>query len=282
MKIRFQNELLLINILVILLIAVIAIFPSFILRLVLGLPFVLFFPGYTLIAILFPRRGALTVVERVVLSFGFSIVLVSLIGFVLNYTPWGITLFSVLVSLAVFVFILSIVAWFRRRSLPPDEVFTVSLNSGLFPWRGQRTLDRVLSVILIAVMVMAVGTLAYFLVTPKVGEKYTEFYILGPEAKAADYTRVAVVDREQTVILGIINREQEAVSYRVRVTVNGVTSSEVGPLMLEHEEKWEEVVSFTPHQVGDKQKVEFQLYRGEENTPYQMPLRLWVDVEAAE
>ena len=90
-------------------------------RVVLGLPFVLFAPGYVFIAALFPEAGSGPVVdgaeggeredatgiregsgidgiERVALSFGTSIVIVPLIGLVLNFTPWGIRLVPVMVS----------------------------------------------------------------------------------------------------------------------------------------------------------------------------------------
>ena len=126
------------------------------------------------------------------------------------------------------------------------------------------------------------GTLVYYLVTPKTGDNFTEFYILGLEGEAADYLETAVVDTEHAVIVGIINREGDEVVYRVQVRINGVTSNEVGPLSMEHEERWEEAVSFTPHEVGDKQEVEFLIYRDEENTPYLQPLRLWIDVKGVE
>ena len=49
--------------------------------------------------------------------------------------------------------------------------------------------------------------------------------------------------------------------------------------MLEHDEKWEETVSFTPARVGDNQKTEFLLYKNEESEPYLEPLHLWVNVK---
>jgi uncharacterized membrane protein len=48
---------------------------------------VLFFPGYTLISALFPRKDSLSGVERLALSFGLSIAVVPLIGLILNYMP---------------------------------------------------------------------------------------------------------------------------------------------------------------------------------------------------
>jgi len=57
----------------ILLVMVIYLFPNSILRKVIGLPFILFFPGYALISFLFPEKKDLDVIERFALSFGISI-----------------------------------------------------------------------------------------------------------------------------------------------------------------------------------------------------------------
>jgi len=59
-------------------------------RIILGLPLVLFLPGYSLIATLFPRKDDLDAIERIALSFGLSIAIVPLLGLALNYTPFGI------------------------------------------------------------------------------------------------------------------------------------------------------------------------------------------------
>ena len=98
MKIKIGNGLILLNLLVVILILAILFFPSNVLRIILGIPFLLFFPGYALHTALFPGRGRLDVAERVALSFGLSIAVVPLIGLVLNYLPWGIRLESVLYS----------------------------------------------------------------------------------------------------------------------------------------------------------------------------------------
>jgi len=63
------------------------------------------------------------------------------------------------------------------------ERLTLSFNLSLPPWRGQSFVDKILSIILIAAILGARGTLGYVIVTPKVGEKFTEFYVLGLEAR---------------------------------------------------------------------------------------------------
>ena len=288
MKARRDKDLWLIGILTILLAVVIAFSPSTIARIILGLPFVLFFPGYTLIAALFPRKGSLGGVERVALSFGLSIAVVPLIGLILNYTPWGIRLYPILISLAVFILATSGVAWYRRGKLAPEERFRVSFNIRLPSWQGQSMPDKVLSVVLAVAIVGAIGTLGYVVATPKVGEKFTEFYILGPEGKAANYTTELKVGEEGRVILGIVNHEQERVSYKVEIWIDGEKAKlraggedrDEIRVELEHEGKWEKEVGFVPQKAGEKQKVEFVLYKDGE--PYfEEPLYIWVDVEEA-
>ena len=63
------------------------------------------------------------------------------------------------------------------------------------------------------------------------------------------------------------------------VLIGGVKHNGIGPIVLPHEGKWEQEVCFTPVNVGEKQKVEFVLYKDGE--PYRR-LNLWVDVKELE
>jgi len=94
-------------------------------RIILGLLLVLFLPGYSLIAALFPRKDDLDGIERIALSFGLSIAVVPLLGLALNYTPVGIRLVPVLVVLSVFTVLLAVIAGVRRQGLPEGERFVV-------------------------------------------------------------------------------------------------------------------------------------------------------------
>jgi uncharacterized membrane protein len=272
-----KNELLIINILTILLIVIITFLELSVLRIILGLPFVLFFPGYVLVAALFPKKGNIDGIERIALSFGLSLAVVPLIGLILNYTPWGIRLYPILVSITVFIMAMSVVALFRRNRLSPEERFGISFNLNFPGWAGSSRLDKALSVALVLAIAATIGTLGYVIATPRVGERFTEFYILGPGGRAEDYPRELKVGEEAKVIVGITNREHETVSYRVEVRIEGVVSNEVEPIVLEHDKKWEEIVSFTPHRAGANQTVEFLLYKNGEVEPY-LRLHLWLDV----
>lgn len=97
-------------------------------RIAFGLLFALFFPGYALISALFPKREKLGGIERVALSFGLSIAVVPLIGLILNFTPWGIRLYPIVVSVTLFILIAAVFAWYRQRKLAPDQRFRVVIK----------------------------------------------------------------------------------------------------------------------------------------------------------
>ncbi|MBN1194520.1 MAG: DUF1616 domain-containing protein [Methanomicrobiaceae archaeon] len=191
-------------------------------RVVFALPVVLFLPGYALIAALFPEKNAIDGIERIALSFGLSIAVVPLLGLALNYTPWGIRLVPVAIAVSLFTVVLALVAQYRRGSLPPEERFFIparamaaSVRAELFPAEGQPRLDRVLSVLLVVSIVAALATTVYVIAVPKEGEKFTEFYILGPGGMAADYPDRFPAGEEQLLIVGIGNREYRGITYTV-------------------------------------------------------------------
>jgi len=245
------------------------------LRIALGLPFLLFSPGYALIAALFPKKESLDGFERIALSFGLSIAVVPLIGLILNYTPWGIRLYPILVSITAFIVAMCGVAWFRRRSLAEDERFRVSFRVRLPSWEGQSRLDRALSVILVLAITGAVATLVYVIATPKVGERFTEFYILGTGGKAEGYPTELSPGDKGGLILGIVNHEQEEMPYRVEMTLDGgdelriwlsdgegasAADNTIAVEALGHKGKWEGNVLFEPLKTGEKLKLEFLLF----------------------
>jgi uncharacterized membrane protein len=254
-------------------------FTSGVPRIIFGLCLVLFFPGYTLLSALFPRKGDLAGVERIALSFGLSIAVVPLIGLILNYTLWGITLYPILISITGFILACSAVSWRRQLRLPLEERFSIIFNFKLSQWAGMGKLDKALSVGLAVAIVASLGFLAYGIAQPKPSEKFTEFYILGPEGKAEDYHRELMVGEEAMVILGIVNHEHQPTSYQVEIDINGNRDKELATNILADEAKWEQEVSFVLDEAGLDQKIEFWLYQGEGTEPcLKEPLRLYIDV----
>ena len=252
-------------------------------RIPLGLVMVLFLPGYALIAALFPGKDDLDGIERVALSFGLSIAVVPLIGLGLNYTPWGIRLTPVVISLSVFTVAMAAAAHLRRLNLPLDDRFSVQFKKGLNSFRKEITanetsrLDRALTVILIITIIISISALIYVIVTPKQGEKFTEFYILGPGGKAYDYPTNVTVGNKSSVIVGVVNHEYAEVNYTMRLQLNNSTilSQE---LTLQNNQTWERPERYSLDKPGDNQKLEFLLYKERNFTAPYRDLHLWVNV----
>jgi len=200
-------------------------YPDSLLRKALGLAFVIFFPGYVFITALFPKRKELDNLERLALSFGLSIAIVPLIGLGLNYTPWGIRLIPILVSLTMFNVVIGIIAIYRRAKArdPWYPWITLERIKEELEWDKSSRLDKALTVILMIAIISSIATLGYVITHPKPGEKFTEFYILGPNGKAADYPTKLKVGKNATVILGIANHEYRNVTYYVEVWLVNLT-----------------------------------------------------------
>lgn len=251
------------------------------LRTILGAIFILFAPGYTFISAIFPRRGDLGGVDRIALGVGLSIAIATILGFLLNYTPWRLGLHPILIFVLGFVIIMAAIAWRQRRNLPPAE--RVSPGFGLWKpsaqlWAGRSRGWKTTAILLTLAVVGITGTLAYAIAAPKPAEKFTEFYILGASGKVADYPTKLSVGQEGKVTLGIVNRETESVSYQIKVNINGEEKNRLEPIVLADGEKWEGAVSFVPDRAGSSTRVEFLLYRDGGAEPYAKPLYLWVDV----
>ena len=187
-------------------------------RIILGLPFILFIPGYVLIFALFPTRKTdkgIDSIERIALSFGLSIAIVPLIGLGLNYTPWGIRLQPILLSVFIFIIGVGSIAVYRWTKTNTSERFTIALDFAL-P-KAEHRIDKALTLLLGAAVIIAVTSLIYVVVVPKIGEKFTEFYLLSTERRADDYPTNLTVGKAASVIVGIANHEYRPVTYTVEV-----------------------------------------------------------------
>lgn len=252
-------------------------------RIPLGLAVVLFPPGYTLIAALFPRKEDLDGIERIALSFGLSIAVMPLMGLGLNYTPWGIRLVPVVISLCLFTVVMSIVAHIRRSAIVQGDRFSVEFRQGIRAIRGEllndrsSRIDKALTVILVITIILSISALVYVVVIPKQGEKFTEFYILGPKGKAYDYPTSVVTGQNSTVIVGIVNHEYVTVNYTMRMAIQNSTLSS-RDVRLDNNQTWESPVVYELQRVGNNQKLDFLLYKEHNFTAPYRDLHLWVNV----
>jgi uncharacterized membrane protein len=216
------------------------------LRVPLGLAFLLFVPGYVLVAALFPgdegslsketadagddrllispMRSGIDRIERLALSFGTSIALVPLLGLMLNLTIGTVRLESIMLALTGFTLVAALVADARRLERPADERFSV-------PYRGwyrsgrravfapETRFDGALNVVLALSVILAVGTVSFAIMFPPQGEQFSSISILteddGGEYVAADYPTEFADGESADLVIDVENHERETTEYTV-------------------------------------------------------------------
>ncbi|KKH49594.1 hypothetical protein EO95_14950 [Methanosarcina sp. 1.H.T.1A.1] len=256
-------------------------------RIVLGLPLVLFLPGYALVALLFPTKTGLEGIERAALSVGMSVAIVPLIGLVLNNTSFGIKEVPLLASLSVFIILACAAAYVRRRQLPEDKTFGISFKASArsllveVMGKPESSTEKTLRTFLAISVLALVGSVAYVSIVPHDQEPFTEFYILGPEGKADNYTTEYVQGESGTVIIGIANHEHRAVNYTMDVRLENRSlplPENLRNIKLDDNITLEEPLEITPSFEGENMELEFLLFNEtEKDVPYR-DLRLWINV----
>ena len=128
-------------------------------------------------------------------------------------------------------------------------------------------LNKILTVVFAVLIVAAIAAIVWLAIVPEKGDRFSEFYILGADGKADDYPSDVKAGRAATVIVGIVNREHEPVSYHVLVETDNTTIGQAGPIQLADGQKWEQPVNFTPKKAADNQTIEFFLYKNDQAQP---------------
>jgi uncharacterized membrane protein len=281
--------------------------------------FVLFAPGYAFIAALFPEAGegptedgsedaidatseGIDGIERLTLSLGTSIAIVPLIGLVLNFTPFGIRLTPIVVSLSAFTLLVTAIGASRRWQLPVDDRFSIpyrdwgmSTRTELFEPDSRG--DAVLNVFLVLSLLLAVSSVGYGVMVPTDGESFSELYLLTESDSGAlvadDYPTNLTVGESESLHVGIGNHENTAVNYTIvaelqrvnvtylengtviRPTANGTNVTNVTVDVLEREEierfspriqsnaTWVENHTIAPQMSGERLRLVYLLYKGD-------------------
>ena len=187
-------------------------------RIFFGLPFILFIPGYILISALYPNKKkekSIDFIERIALSLGISIAIVPLIGLALNYTSWGIRLEPMLMLISFFIFGVGSIALLRWFRTIPEERYLITIDVSFL--QSKNKLYNVLTIILLVCIVISVILLLYAITSPKTGERFTEFYLLGKSGKADEYVQNLSVGENAFVFVGISNHEYRIINYSLDI-----------------------------------------------------------------
>lgn len=250
-------------------------------------------------------RAAIDGVERVALSFGLSIAIVPLIGLLLNFTPWGIRLVPITVSLSGFTLLCTGIAANRRRDLPPERRFAVPYHEWIAAARREllepdERIDVAINVVLALSILLAIGSVGYAIAAPQQGEQFSELYLLTEnddgELVADGYPETLESGESAELIVGIGNNEHETTSYIVVVqlqaveiegnesTVTDRTEIDRFVATLEHGGTHHERHVLEPTMTGENLHVQYLLYIDDvPSTPTSenayRDVHLWIDVE---
>lgn len=289
------------------------------LRTLLGLPVLLFLPGYVLVSVLFPARTSGRVApgdrtadtidraERFALSFGMSIAILPAIGFVLA-TWWVVTLSTVVTSLTVLLLVGISATAIRRFRLPESERYGNSVGQ----W--STAIGRVLrgsegwgftasSIVLAAAFVLAIGSIGFAVATPyQSGESSTLYLVAENETGvefASNYPTDLTIGETETLAVGIENDEERRQQYTVVVALERVENDSSSVRVTERQEitrlhpvvgdgeEWTGRHDVDPQLVGEDLRLHYFLYKGEtapdepsDTTAYR-DVYVWIDVNRA-
>lgn len=247
-------------------------------RPILGVVTILFIPGYALIAAFFPKKYDLENIERIVLSLGSSIMVVSLIGISMNLT-FGIDLIPIAASIWSFTTLFICITAYRRKKISEEEMFSLSLNKiydNIVQYaKPKDRASAILVGILVANIIIAAGMIYYVVAIPKIGEKFTEFYVLNESGKI-DYLKNLKLNNTYELFIGVSNHEYSTVNYTIQMVLDkdNLASKEI---TLNHGQSWEETMTFSLPKEGENMKFELLLFKENDFTEPYRKLHLWVD-----
>ncbi len=249
-------------------------------RTFLGIPLILFVPGYVLIATLYPKKGDLGLTERIFLSVGLSVVIVPIIGLLLNFTS-GIRLIPILFTLCSYSIILIFIAHYRRIQVKEDSRFEIPFYK-LYDWLktdvyNQSIADKILTLILIISVISTAWALVNIIKTPNTGEKFTEFYILDSSGNASNYQTELKVNEPIAYKIGISNHEYRTVNYSIKTVLDKdiLLSKEV---TIDNNQTWEQNLTVTPNKMVTGKELNFWLFKENNSLEPYRELHLWVNV----
>lgn len=214
-------------------------------RVPISLLLVLVLPGWAAGAALLPSRSVGTA-ERAILTVGGSLVLSTLGGLLLNWTPWGLRPVTWAVFLAAVTIVAALIGIGRRGATdapPPQRV-------GLPPWRQSLLLGLAAVTVVGAFAVATAGA-------TRQTQGFTQLWLL-PSAPGST-----------TDSLGITSSELTTVTYRLQLEQGGQILQQWPAIRLAPGQTWQASVAAPAASSPSREPVTAVLYRGANVTePY--------------
>jgi len=268
-----------------------------------GIPVVLFLPGYALLSVLYPaeptayrRSGAETTTEhslhgnslswpiRVAVSFGASLIIIPVVGLVLSVSRLGLETDTVAAAMVVVILVLMALGTVRRLRVPSSERYEVPYSRWMGTIRrsttdAPATTDAILNVTLSLMVLVVVVGLLYGFTTFGAGGQQSELYLLQEsqdgELVTAGFDEPFERGERRPITVGIANHEGRTVTYAVVAEVQRVSESGDDTVVeeseeidrfrvtLENDERTRERRSVSTSLTGQELRVTYYLYLDE-------------------
>ena len=208
-------------------------------RALVGLPLVLFAPGYAIVAAAFPA-GRLGTIERLLFSLGASLAVAALVGLLLHWTALGLRPAAWAVALGNITLVAALIALARRWRQPAAD--TRQRGAGVTLAQGG-LLGLAVLLVAGALLIARDGAIQ------QRATGFTQLWVLPNSATQIDSVR-----------LGVNNREPGAIGYRLLVTASGTIIGSWPRITLGPDEQWEVTVAL-PTAQPPAATIEAVLYR---------------------
>lgn len=266
---------------------------SGVIRYVLSLATVLFVPGYMLIAAVYPGKDSLGNMERLLLAVTFSIILVPMACFVLNYTIWGIRLDSTVAVITLLTGYFTVVAFLRRLALPKDRRLSLSLEwlygdvrKVLVP-SSKSTTDLLITAVLLLSIISVAAVTAYSAIGHRPVDRYTELFLCDANGSLGNYPTMLQSGQNSSIVVGISNFEGKDMVYNLVVNFDdGNMPFDIyrEQVTVPDNQTVRRAIFLTPKKPYEQARVTFSLYDSQDiQTPYRqcyLLLNGTVDIKA--
>ena len=272
-------------------------------RIILGIPLLLFLPGYAFVSLLWPEKSvnkkvkdseiegkdgsgfdrAIENLERIALSFGLSIVILIILGLVLGYSR-NLTFLPITGSLFVVIIVFGSIAWYRRIQVPKEERFNLSLLKERTKISNEWTLvDKGITASILVAIVFTASVFMYIVTTPIEGERFSEFYCVDENYTVENLPKDILINESKTIMIGVSNHEYSIVNYKIEISLLNLTGAiqnatlSTYNLTLDHDEEDIRPFTFEIERIGDYELL-IELYKDGIDIPY-CNIHIWLNVE---
>ncbi|MDQ2074217.1 DUF1616 domain-containing protein [Haloarcula sp. NS06] len=249
-----------------------------------ALPFLLFVPGYAVVASLFPTRNPeyeshrLIATERILYSVAASICLAIIVGVNLEFTPWSIRPTPVVTTLAIVTVVATGIAWYRRHQRTPTGLGQTSMpfgNSRAASGGSEGEGVQLGTIVVGVAILVALASVTLVAAQPQRGEAYTEFGLLTEnetgDLEASGYPEQITMGESEQMYFTVTNHEMATTEYVVTVQLarTAPTGEVIERTRLDTYnnrtaagDRWLQRHTVTPVLEGERLRLTYLLYRG--------------------